>query len=753
MFLDQIITEESAYLKDYKDIKKSLQCKKGRIPRWYTFLKDNLTINSNNRLNIELDQPIIKSHNVERLKPPNISRDAFHHKGPSKWVTTWSPNIIDVVYGKAITSTNFEHIVPFLYAEHWIKVPLNASTSTPRSRPNIIQPCPGCQLHFPYYIGDNRISCILKIPYSKIIRAYILQKSNIDLYSSWLPTRLLKIAKVLKHNHEYYKVVAYNDYLIRGGLITADSIQADSLDNAIPGNLNYQLLTVLIKDRLIQANLWSLAQQVHHYPFFELYTDGSFNNTPGINEFHMGYGWHISNIQNQDFSYCGSIEHFPSATKAEIMAILTALIILPGGSDVTIFTDSQAAISNFQKSAHLQYVSPRRFNKINYMSLWSAIHHIIKKLSLNVKLIKVKAHSSSADNDKADALAKMGHFKTPPTSITLHGIPNLNISLEWNNEITIDKDIRKTVGKIIDYRWLDNHMNHNNLSDIYKFTQHNMINWSLTSKFFHHNSRDTYTDDKHSKDISWIIKSSTGTLPTLDFLNRNFPKLIKDDTKCMLCNSAEESNDHIWKCPTLLPHIRSTFRLLADQAQTFLQKYADKLNLCITDSIKYSNTFCWSFYNDAPITDNATLLLRSYVSEDLFRTFRTHFLTQGATIKAILKFMETARCLIKRNIWKVRSATWKDKKRRLQITKKSFKNYQRDPRMKTTRAPRRHNIGYICPQTVSLYNNYNRSDLIFIILASSNFLHSSVFFNQLTYDLSDDISYYSSPHYSRILMV
>ncbi|CAB5168428.1 unnamed protein product [Rhizophagus irregularis] len=359
MFLDQIITEESAYLKDYKDIKKSLQCKKGRIPRWYTFLKDNLTINSNNRLNIELDQPIMKSHNVERLKPPNISRDAFHHKGPSKWVITWSPNIIDVVYGKAITSTNFEHSVPLLYAEHWIKVPLNASTSTPRSRPNIIQPCPGCQLHFPYYIGDNRISCILKIPYSKIIRAYILQKSNIDLYSSWLPTHLLKIAKVLKHNHEYYKVVAYNDYLIRGGLITADSIQADSLDNAIPRNLNFQLLTVLIKDRLIQANLWSLAQQVRHYPLFELYTDGSFINTPGINEFHMGYGWHISNIQNQDFSYCGSIEHFPSATKAEIMAILTALIILPGGSDVTIFTDSQAAISNFQKSAHLQYVSPR----------------------------------------------------------------------------------------------------------------------------------------------------------------------------------------------------------------------------------------------------------------------------------------------------------------------------------------------------------------------------------------------------------
>jgi hypothetical protein len=347
----------------------------------------------------------------------------------------------------------------------------------------------------------------------------------------------------------------------------------------------------------------------------------------------------------------------------------------------------------------------------------------------------------------------MGRFKTPPTAINLNGIPNLNVSLEWNNEVTIDKDIRKTIGKIIDYRWLDNHMNHSNLSDIHKFTQRNMINWAVTSKFFHHNSRNIYTNDKHSKDISWIIKSSTGTLPTLDSLNRNFPKLIKNDTKCMLCNSEEESNDHLWKCPSLLRHIRSTFQLLAEHAQNILHKYADKLNLCITDSIKYSNTFRWSFGINEPMTDYAILLLRSYVSEDLFRTFRVHFNSQGATIKAILKFMEIAVRLIKSNIWKVRSAAWKEKKHMLQLTKRSFKQYQRDPRSRITRTPRRRNFGYICPQTVSLYNNFNRSDLIFIILASSNFLHSGVLFNQLSYDLSEDISTYSSPHYSRILMV
>ncbi|CAB5197636.1 unnamed protein product [Rhizophagus irregularis] len=83
-----------------------------------------------------------------------------------------------------------------------------------------------------------------------------------------------------------------------------------------------------------------------------------------------------------------------------------------------------------------------------------------------------------------------------------------------------------------------------------------------------------------------------------------------------------EINEHIWKCCELLPHIRDTFRNLATIAQGILNKEADKLNLCITDTIKYSNIFRWSINDNTPITDNALLLLRSYVSEDLYLSFQ-----------------------------------------------------------------------------------------------------------------------------------
>ncbi|UZO04238.1 uncharacterized protein OCT59_024629 [Rhizophagus irregularis] len=52
-----------------------------------------------------------------------------------------------------------------------------------------------------------------------------------------------------------------------------------------------------------------------------------------------------------------------------LKAILTALIVSPYKATVIINTDSQSAIDSFNKSSRLQYISPRRFNKINYTSL------------------------------------------------------------------------------------------------------------------------------------------------------------------------------------------------------------------------------------------------------------------------------------------------------------------------------------------------------------------------------------------------
>lgn len=208
------------------------------------------------------------------LPPP--SEEIIKHKGPSKWIITWSQTNRDVLYGRALNTTNYPPEGPMLMAEHWIKVPINSSLATPRSRPNLIQPCPGCKLHYTYYIGDNRINCILKIPYPRIIKIYACQKINMNQFSSWISGPINTNIKAMKQNHEHYKLLSYNDHLIHYNLIPPNTTLMDALANAIPTNKNYQLITSLIKDRTIQADLWQLTLRVQSSTQFDLYTDGSF---------------------------------------------------------------------------------------------------------------------------------------------------------------------------------------------------------------------------------------------------------------------------------------------------------------------------------------------------------------------------------------------------------------------------------------------------------------------------------------------
>lgn len=357
-------------------------------------------------------------------------------------------------------------------------------------------------------------------------------------------------------------------------------------------------------------------------------------------------------------------------------------------------------------------------------------------------LKKIRAHSDNPYNDRADVLAKEGRLLAFPTSINHDHIPSQTVTISWDNTIPLDTNIRKCVGKIIDYKRIDNHLNHQDLTDILDFTKNHVINWELSSRFFNHNNYNDSTSSTHSKNTSWKIKTSTNTLPTLDILQRNYPTLINNETTCLLCRTTIETNEHIWKCDALMPYIRTCFISLSQIAQDILNKDADKLNLCITDSIKYSSTFCWAFNTDLPMSDDALLLLRSYVTEDLYKSFWIHFNHHKSAAKAVLKFMALSTDRIKSHVWNVRFQAWKQWKRQHNITKSSFKRYSQDRTNRgiSSRSSRNSYRGYTCPQMDSFRNYYNRVDLLFIILASSNFLHSGFIFQQLRNCLTAEVS-------------
>ena len=141
---------------------------------------------------------------------------------------------------------------------------------------------------------------------------------------------------------------------------------------------------------------------------FQFYTDGSLGNTID-GEKRMGAAWLQTEGPNKGNSFATSITDWPSSYRAELAAIVLAVLTVPQNSRVEIVTDSASCISTFNK-----LIKPdpkrtmRRWIKEKNWSSWMRLIEIIRKKKLQVNLKKVKAHSGELFNDKVDSLAKEG---------------------------------------------------------------------------------------------------------------------------------------------------------------------------------------------------------------------------------------------------------------------------------------------------------------------------------------------------------
>ena len=173
----------------------------------------------------------------------------------------------------------------------------------------------------------------------------------------------------------------------------------------------------LIMDRVYNVNLGlelianylQIANSNRRDLYF--YTDGSY--TPykpsmdgQLNK--MGFGWIQTNEENgiilQEGFYSG--QNWPSSTKSELLAIWVVLLMVPRKSNITIYTDSKAAIDGIERGKKI--IARHRWFKVKNYAILVQIVELLQLKEIDLQLKKVESHSNNEGNNKADLLAKKG---------------------------------------------------------------------------------------------------------------------------------------------------------------------------------------------------------------------------------------------------------------------------------------------------------------------------------------------------------
>uniref|UniRef100_U9SG20 ribonuclease H n=1 Tax=Rhizophagus irregularis (strain DAOM 181602 / DAOM 197198 / MUCL 43194) TaxID=747089 RepID=U9SG20_RHIID len=514
-FLDQIISNDGAFLKTWKEIKKLLKNNRRRRSKWYDFLKDNIVLNpSTNRLQFTTQSDNM-SPDLGFPRPKIIKCN--NHSVPCKnqWAAFWSPRVSSIVYGKILEKSHFPGDSPKVYLEHHIPFKDMSNPNhniTPHSTPNLLTPCTGCDLHDSFYIGDS----------DSELRA--------DTFKD-------------------YKI--RTDPLFRNRIISS---QSNTPHLYIPSNINHRLVNGLLLPNDIFNEFYILINNLASFTNLEFYTDGSLkidDDNP-----RMGFGWIFTSDTNLNIKFS---TQWPSSTRAEIMAVLTCLIVCPPNSLINIFTDSQCTINTFTSLSNYK-LTPRRKQKINNIIFWQAIQQIIAELNLQVQFTKVKAHSGVDYNDRADKLAKDGCDFNRMILISPKGVKAQKGYIMFNNDTIIDHNIRKTLKKPINFRYIERQISLKPLHALKSFTTNHIINWEFSQLWINHNPFQKATSESYSKHVGWRIKCSNYALPTLDALNQNYPDILNGYDTCFLCSSAVESNEHFWTCPKSIDILKSIFK-------------------------------------------------------------------------------------------------------------------------------------------------------------------------------------------------
>jgi ribonuclease HI len=258
----------------------------------------------------------------------------------------------------------------------------------------------------------------------------------------------------------------------------------------------------------------------------------------------MAFALLQTNSSSPFVQFKANIERWCSSNRAELAAILMALLISPSNSTINIFTDCKSVIDHYSTLISHSVISPRLIFKGSTNNLlWSMIMDIVTINSLNVTFHKIKAHSGDYYNDFVDNLARTSHsYNNLSISFLPSHISTIRYFPLWNN-IIIEPNLRHFITDIsrdIGFEKFLQLRRNTNLVNL-------DVDWGTTFFILNNEEDATSTSFFASNRKSHKIKFLLEELPTVEHVKLRRPDLY-NEWLCPSCKDEPESFAHIWVC-------------------------------------------------------------------------------------------------------------------------------------------------------------------------------------------------------------
>ena len=432
-----------------------------------------------------------------------------------------------------------------------------------------------------------------------------------------------------------------------------------------------RLIQKVVENQLVRNRLIEILEQNRRLEKFIFYTDGSLGTSEIDGKMNMGCG--VVQITEegqimQQLAY--ATEKWFSSTRAELVAILIAILVTPGEKEVEIRTDSKAAILAIKKG--LATDKARKWLKIKNNGLIASIAEIVKTKQLLLHLTKVKGHSGDFYNDLADLRAKEGATLTERLNPITLSTKEYRVKFKWENEV-IEKPIRsftKLVGKVLNrVEWSDMHNVHNVTHQERKSLQC----WPVFYELLKEGTKQQNHTFKSNTAQLFELKCINNILPVLEKLNQRKPEIYKT-SKCILCKKKTENVEHLVSCDLSIELVRNIEEQVVEATlnQTkVVEDYDKKKELILTMIGKGSL---------AEELRRRERWIRGLITKEDFEELRPIFISNRQTKIFIAMLWKSWMKRVYKEIWVVRCKLLQEWERSNGITQK--KKRRQSPVMK-----------------------------------------------------------------------